>query len=99
MKPLGFAVVGTSRRWVAGFAILLALMFCVSVAQANEYAAEQQRVELLCPNVTEISEPEGEYQVRTLADGVGTIYGYAFQSINVTDMPAYSGKPINMQIL
>src|SRR5690606_41972830 len=35
----------------------------------------------------------------TLADGVGTVYGYAFQSIHVTDMPAYSGKPINMQIL
>src|SRR5690606_5629599 len=99
MKPLGLAVVGASRRWVAGFAILLALMFCVSVAQAKEYEAEQQRIELLFPKVTEISEPEGEYQVRTLADGVGTIYGYAFQSINVTDMPAYSGKPINMQIL
>ena len=99
MKSLGFAVVGTSRRWVAGFTILLALMFCVSVAQAKEYEAEQQRIELLFPKVTEISEPEGEYQVRTLADGVGTIYGYAFQSINVTDMPAYSGKPINMQIL
>ncbi len=99
MKPLGFAVVGASRRWVAGFATLLALMFCVSVAQAKEYEAEQQRIELLFPKVTEISEPEGEYQVRTLADGVGTVYGYAFQSINVTDMPAYSGKPINMQIL
>ena len=99
MKSLGFAVVGTSRRWVACFTILLALMFCVSVAQAKEYEAEQQRIELLFPKVTEISEPEGEYQVRTLADGAGTIYGYAFQSINVTDMPAYSGKPINMQIL
>ena len=99
MKPLGFAVVGTSRRWVAGFAILLALMFCVSVAQAKEYEAEQQRIELLFPKVTEISEPEGEYQVRTLADGVGTIYGYAFQTLSVTDIPAYSGKPINLQIL
>ncbi|EIK53501.1 regulatory protein NosR [Stutzerimonas stutzeri TS44] len=37
--------------------------------------------------------------MRTLADGVGTVYGYAYQSINVTQIPAYSGKPINMQVL
>lgn len=99
MKPQGFAVVGASRRWVVGLAMLLALMLCVSGVQAKEYEAEQQRIELFFPNVTAISEPEGEFQVRTLADGVGTVYGYAFQSINVTTMPAYSGKPINMQVL
>ena len=99
MKPQEFAVAGASRRWVVGLAMLLALLFCVFAVQAKEYEAEQQRIEQFFPKATHISEPEGEYQVRTLADGVGTVYGYAFQSINVTDMPAYSGKPINMQIL
>src|SRR5690554_3116592 len=99
MKPQEFAVAGASRRWVVGLAMLLALLFCAFAVQAKEYEAEQQRIEQFFPKATHISEPEGEYQVRTLADGVGTVYGYAFQSINVTDMPAYSGKPINMQIL
>src|SRR5690606_29218190 len=87
------------RRWIAGVAMLLALVCCVFTAQAKEYEAESQRIELFFPNATDISQPEGDYQVRTLADGTGAVLGYAFQSINVTDMPAYSGKPINLQIL
>src|SRR5690606_41502486 len=27
------------------------------------------------------------------------VYGYAFESINVLNIPAYSGKPINMLVL
>src|SRR5690554_5861796 len=36
--------------------------------------------------------------VRTIRKG-DELLGYAFQSIRVTDMPAYSGKPINLQII
>ncbi|EKM97316.1 regulatory protein NosR [Stutzerimonas degradans] len=79
--------------------MLLAVALCAVQAQAKDYAVEQQRIEQFFPKATHISEPEGEYQVRTLADGVGTVYGYAYQSINVTQIPAYSGKPINMQVL
>ncbi|MBE1183411.1 hypothetical protein IH741_27340, partial [Escherichia coli] len=25
--------------------------------------------------------------------------GYAFQTLSVTDIPAYSGKPINLQVI
>ncbi|MCQ4269106.1 NosR/NirI family protein [Pseudomonas stutzeri] len=79
--------------------MLLAVALCAVQAQAKDYAVEQQRIEQFFPKATHISEPEGEYKVRTLADGVGTVYGYAYQSINVTQIPAYSGKPINMQVL
>ncbi|MCQ4308953.1 NosR/NirI family protein [Pseudomonas stutzeri] len=86
-------------NWGAYLLMAVLLMVCSFTLQAKEYEAEQQRIELFFPNVTQLSEPEGDYQVRTLADGVGTVYGYAFQSINVTDMPAYSGKPMNIQVL
>ena len=99
MNPRSIAATLAPRRWIAGVAMLLALVCCVVTAQANEYEAESQRIELFFPNATDISQPEGDYQVRTLADDTGAVLGYAFQSINVTDMPAYSGKPINMQIL
>lgn len=84
--------------WRLGFALLL-LMFSTFTLQAKEYEAEQQRIDQFFPKVTQISEPEGEYKVRTLMDGVGTVYGYAYQSMDVVDVPAYSGKPINMQVL
>ncbi|XKE86253.1 NosR/NirI family protein [Stutzerimonas chloritidismutans] len=74
-------------------------MFSTFTLQAKEYEAEQQRIDQFFPKVTQISEPEGEYKVRTLMDGVGTVYGYAYQSMDVVDVPAYSGKPINMQVL
>ncbi|SFP99048.1 NosR/NirI family transcriptional regulator, nitrous oxide reductase regulator [Pseudomonas borbori] len=75
------------------------LMVCSLSLQAKEYEAEQQRIEQFFPRVTQTSDPEGGHQVRTLSDGVGTVYGYAYQSINVVDMPAYSGKPMNIQVL
>ena len=82
--------------------LTLVLMFS-TLALAPAVAADQslidQRIELFFPEATHISEPEGEYQVRTLANGVGTVFGYAFESIDVINIPAYSGKPVNMLIL
>lgn len=53
---------------------LVLLFFTLSLAPA--FAADQslidQRIELFFPEATHISEPEGEYRVRTLANGVGT---------------------------
>ncbi|WP_374761325.1 transcriptional regulator NosR [Pseudomonas sp. sp1636] len=79
--------------------MVVLFMVCSLSLQAREYEAEQQRIELFFPSVTQASEPEGDHQVRTLSDGAGTVYGYAYQSINVVDMPAYSGKPMNIQVL
>lgn len=99
MKPHCFSFRSLLRSWGNGLVMLLAVALCAVQAQAKDYAVEQQRIEQFFPKATHISEPEGEYKVRTLADGVGTVYGYAYQSINVTQIPAYSGKPINMQVL
>lgn len=98
MKPLcsTSVVVG---NWGKHLLVAVFLMLASLALQAKEYEVEQQRIEQFFPQVTHVSEPDGEYQVRTLADGVGTVHGYAFQSINVTQIPAYSGKPINMQVL
>jgi NosR/NirI family nitrous oxide reductase transcriptional regulator len=88
---------GTFSTWAKGFVILLILSVCTLPLQAKEYEVERQRIEQFFPGAS-ISEPDGDYQVRTLRKG-DEVVGYAFQSINVTKIPAYSGKPINMQVL
>ncbi|QTN48035.1 regulatory protein NosR [Ectopseudomonas mendocina] len=97
MKPQ-FLAVGALRAWGAGLVVLLALIALALPLQAREYDAEQQRIEQFFPDADSLSEAAGKYQVRTLRKGE-EVLGYAFQSIHVTDMPAYSGKPINMQVL
>lgn len=97
MTSLFSFAAGAKGAWRLGFALLL--MFSTFMLQAKEYEAEQQRIDQFFQKVTQISEPEGDYKVRTLMDGVGTVYGYAYQSMDVVDVPAYSGKPINMQVL
>lgn len=98
MPPREFWLAGALSAWVKGLVILLTLTVCALPLQAKEYEAERQRIDQFFPDVQSISEPEGEYQVRTLRKG-DEVLGYAFQSINVTKIPAYSGKPINMQVL
>lgn len=50
------------------------------------------------PAVDGISESQGELKVRTLSSG-GEVLGYVFQSLDVVDIPAYYGKPIDMQVI
>ena len=94
-SPLSFAA-GTRGAWGLGFVLLLALMLS-AFTQAKEYEAEQQRIEQFFPGAS-LSPAEGDYQVRTVTKG-DEVQGYAFQTINVVDIPAYSGKPINLQVL
>ena len=89
--------VGARRAWGLGFALLLTLMLGAVTLEAREYEAEQQRIERFFPG-TSVSTAEGDYQVRTFTKGEAVL-GYAFQTINVVDIPAYSGKPINLQVL
>jgi len=77
--------------------VLLALLVLGFPAQARDYDAERQRIELFFSEAA-VSAPEGDYQVRRITRGDDTL-GYAFQTINVVDIPAYSGKPINLQVL
>jgi len=97
MKSLLSFAAGVERVWGRGVAVLLALMLVSLSVQAREYEAEQQRIEQFFPDA-KVSAAQGDYQVRTLTKG-DEVVGYAFQTINVVDIPAYSGKPINMQVL
>lgn len=89
-----------SVAWVcrAIFCIVLGLGV-IQTVQAQDYAAlVQQRIDTALPTAQRSSAPEGEYQVRTLYAG-DEIVGYAFQSIDVTNIPAYSGKPMNVHVI
>ena len=85
-------------RWMLAVVLMFSTLSLMPAFAADQSLIEQ-RIEQFFPQVTVISEPEGEYGVRTLTDGVGTVYGYAFESINVFSIPAYSGKPVNMSVL
>ncbi|MDM7857600.1 4Fe-4S binding protein [Thiopseudomonas sp. CY1220] len=74
-------------------------MFWTSLALAQPLSPlERQRIATVLPEVNVISEPAEEFGVRTLKKG-DELQGYAFESINVVNIPAYSGKPINMQVV
>lgn len=77
--------------------MVLLLSFFSTGLLAKTYPVEQTRIEQFFPGVV-ISKATGPYQVRTLSKE-GKPIGYAFQTIDVVNIPAYSGKPINMQIL
>jgi len=99
MAPREFpSLAGALGTWVKGLVVLLSLVVGALPLQAKDYEVERQRIEQFFPDVQSVSEPEGDYRVRTLRKG-DEVLGYAFQSINVTQIPAYSGKPINMQVL
>ncbi|PTU74632.1 transcriptional regulator NosR [Pseudomonas mangrovi] len=84
------------RRVVLSWLLLLSFLLPATAAELGEL--ERQRIQIALPEVSEIGEPAGEYAVRTLGDGQQTL-GYVFQSRDVLDLPAYSGKPINMQVV
>src|SRR5690554_2494709 len=91
-------VAAVLSRWMLAIGLLFATLSLAPVLAADQSLIDQ-RIEQFFPQATVISEPEGDYGVRTLSDAVGTVYGYAFESINVLNIPAYSGKPINMLVL
>ena len=93
-----FMIAPVIYRWMLAVVLMFSTLSLMPVFAADQSLIEQ-RIEQFFPQVTVISEPEGEYGVRTLTDGVGTVYGYAFESINVFSIPAYSGKPVNMSVL
>ena len=91
----GFA--GLFRRlslWVFGCLLLMA-----GAVQAHEPGEiERQRIAAILPQTTSISAAQGESGVRTLMQD-DQVIGYSFESIRLVDIPAYSGKPINMHII
>jgi len=90
----------TLRSWNVRLVIILLLMSVTATGlQAKSYGEiEQQRIEKIFPRVDSVSESQGEFKVRTLSSG-DKVLGYVFQSMDVVEIPAYSGKPINIQVI
>ncbi|VVO16887.1 transcriptional regulator NosR [Pseudomonas fluorescens] len=88
------------RPFKYGLFILLCLVFGGFCGlQAKEYGEiEQQRIEKIFPGGASVSAPTGDFKVRTISTGE-KVLGYVFQSQDVVAIPAYSGKPINMQVI
>ncbi|MDP3977088.1 MAG: 4Fe-4S binding protein [Pseudomonas sp.] len=81
--------------------LFLLVLACAALqgVQAKSYGdIEQERIDQALPAVDSVSEPQGKFKVRTLSSG-DKVLGYVFQSLDVVDIPAYSGKPINMQVI
>lgn len=79
--------------------LLLACLLSVPLhAAANDGEREWQRIRTVFPQADALSEPAGDFQVRTVTAG-GKTLAYAFQTRQVVDIPAYSGKPVNLQVL
>ena len=100
MRASKFSLPGVRRPLSYGLIILLCLVLGgFSGLQAKDYdGLEQQRVDAIFPGSDKLSEPAGEFKVRTISTGK-EVLGYVFQSQDVVDIPAYSGKPINMQVI
>ena len=95
MRSVSYPLLSISRRWAL---LLMSLLLLPSLSlSAKTYPVEQTRIEQFFPGAV-ISKASGPYRVRTLTKE-GKPTGYAFQTIDVVNIPAYSGKPINMQIL
>ncbi|WP_258152923.1 MULTISPECIES: transcriptional regulator NosR [unclassified Pseudomonas] len=93
MRALRFS----AGSWRCVFAWMLLLVGLA--AQGTELSElERLRIAQVFPAVERIGDPEGDYGVRRLSKGEETL-GYAFQTLSVTDIPAYSGKPINLQVI
>jgi NosR/NirI family nitrous oxide reductase transcriptional regulator len=88
------------RYWSVGLVVLVLLMIAVfATVQAKSYGdIERQRIDKVFPQTDAVSEPQGRFKVRTVS-AAGKVIGYVFQSLDVVDIPAYSGKPINTQVI
>ncbi|ABC30139.1 Regulator of nitric oxide reductase transcription [Hahella chejuensis KCTC 2396] len=84
-------------RWVF-LTVLLLLTPTWGYAEEGLTAIEAQRINEIFPQADVISDPLGDPPVRTISLGNHTL-GYAYQTHDVFQIPAYSGKPINLHII
>ncbi|WP_315338728.1 transcriptional regulator NosR [Pseudomonas grimontii] len=88
-----------STRFTLQCLVMSALLTLFVSAHAKPYGAiEQQRINQTFPQHDAVSAPEGKFNVRTITQA-NTPIGYVFQSLDVVAIPAYSGKPINTQVI
>lgn len=85
--------------------LFLMTIFCVAnIASAMEPvndAAQRHTLELAFPTATNITDKapiaKGEPEIKTIYQG-DTVLGYAFETVDVVTIAAYSGKPVNLLV-
>ena len=80
--------------------VLLSLLMLSSPGYAlfvSEPKPPEPFIEQFFPDADEVGQKSGELPIWTLKQG-GTILGYAFETVDIVDIPAYSGEPINMLV-
>ncbi|MGY8868922.1 MAG: hypothetical protein ACKVJE_00655, partial [Pseudomonadales bacterium] len=89
------------KRWIV---MLVAFVMMTATAHGMVPVSQEQQLELIrtaFPDATDISDktqiPEGTAIIRTVTQGE-QILGYAFESDDVVDIAAYSGKPVEMLV-
>lgn len=91
---------GAFNRALKAFLISVFLCcFHLTTWAAELTPLEKERIQLALPSVTKISDTEGKHKVRSLYNANDELLAYAFQTINVVNIPAYSGKTINLQVV
>lgn len=89
----------TANAWVIKTLLSAFLLLAASLTWAHPLSdLQKQRIGIVLPEVSSISEPAGDFGVRELKQG-DELVGYAFETINVVSIPAYSGKTMNTQVV
>ncbi|NYS60126.1 transcriptional regulator NosR [Vreelandella salicampi] len=73
---------------------LLLLLFMALPAQALEL----DQVRAGFPTAERIEKADSQWPVSRVLDGGDELLGYAFESVDIAPIPAYSGKPVNVLV-
>lgn len=88
-----------ANTWISKILLSTFLLIFASISCAKALSdLEKQRIGIVLPETSSISEPAGDFGVRELKQG-DELVGYAFETVNVVSIPAYSGKTMNTQVV
>lgn len=86
------------------FLLVLVAVFLTNTASAMSPvsdAEQQHTLELAFPTATKITDKapvaKGQPEIKTILQGE-TVLGYAFETVDVVTIAAYSGKPVNLLV-
>src|SRR5690554_4926511 len=96
----GLALNVNFRAVFCVFTLLLATLPLVEAAPLSQYepVAGRQVIEKAFPEVTRLEPREGNRAIQELYAG-DELKGYAYQSLDFVQTPAYSGKPLNAMVV
>lgn len=96
----GLALNVNFRAVFCVFTLLLATLPLAEAAPLSQYepVAGRQVIEKAFPEVTRLEPREGNRAIQELYAG-DELKGYAYQSLDFVQTPAYSGKPLNAMVV